>query len=1779
MVLKLRILALALPCLLFFSLTPISILSQSKPCPIHNGHSIVSGSVWSKPSKNTATNCLNNSSSLWTNISELQISDDHYTEISMESNAYSQCLVLQNFNLQIPKGATVHGISLEIEGHSFGGYVRSNIIEALDTNAVATGDNKATYTKVNEWPRTNLFADQTWVYGGQNEKWGLNPNPQIVNHPNFGFRIRLQNISGTSAIAKIDRIRLHVYYTPLSTMCMHDCVNFWVDPVPGAEKYHWTFPPNCYIVGGDPASDAITLNISGLFPGVHEVCAQTESNGKLSQACCLQFLIENCARGSIGDQVFYDENGNNLQDLSDKSAKKIKVHLFQSLTKKLLHSTETDSLGKYQFDSLETGYYYLKFDLPTPFVSAKAYEGNNGSLDYNIDHSNGINTTDNIFISPGQNRRDIDAAMYTLTTIGDFVWEDINANGLQDNLEVGLSNIKLYLFSTSRKLLDSTLSQQNGKYEFKNIPPGNYFIRADFSNFGISPQNPSTNFSVDNDFNSIGETNYFTVNQGNPRLDIDLGLFRYSSFSGLVWFDLNKNGIQENTEKKIPGIKINLMDVSGNLIQSKISGPNGEYEFKSLVPGREYKLCADLSTEWNITVPDLNSNNFESIDNDFSLTACTENYITANNVHFILDLGLYSDCEAIAPDMAILAMSELCYSGKEINIIFTSLGTSTVPNLFEMHYVLVDDLTGMIIDYSTSPNFKINSTGQFSVFALILGSKSHPYYYVDINQIPKNSIQWKGLLSSLNEQGFCFSKSSQGAQFSIDACSSISGVVWFDLNQNGVQEVTEKKISGIKLYLLDAQGQRIESKLSSSTGQYSFTGITPGAKYSVECELTQEWLITKQDIVNNLLDQTDSDFDKLGKSDQFLLQTNQQLALDLGLHWDCKVQAADMKISTQSESCFSGQDILIQFAEEGNHQLEPYYEVKYVLIDAKADTILAYSSQPEFNITTIGDYALYAIVSGNISHPYYHIDFSQITIRETKWTKLIKDWKDQGYCLSISNKPARFTINPCTGITGTAWYDYGQDGIQDTEDRPMPNLVVQLLDDQKNVLDEKQTNTSGQYQFINLNPGLSYYINFKFEQEYGVTLQDASGFDFNDSDIYPNGISNIISFSNLNYATIDGGFFFHCTSNAGTIKAVSNLQDCISSSAMKIEAAVSQVQVPKNYQISYLLLKGRNQIIEDFSNNPYFEINHDGSYYIAALIHNPNLNDYNYVDLDLITKGSTKLVEFSSYLVSKRICHKISSKPVNFLAYHCVSVGGKVWYDRRKNNINDQDEQAIEQYKISLLNSSGAVIDEKWTNKNGEYFFDQLSAVFDYKIKAESKPGYQFVLFNIGGNTNKDSDVDAWGESQNLVIIPGQTERVDIGVFMPCSIPSSKLEVESQTETCYMNKAVTVNLRQNQILSQEQEILYLLSDKSNNAILESKIGMANNSFTLNTSGLYQLTKLVYVKKADHPEYLDVQNILSSTNNLSEFLEAVYLNGACTLVESTDFELPNCFTIHGYVWLDKDKNGMQDEQETKVGQVKVYLLDEELNKVDETTTNNFGKYEFDVTNRNYIVRFVPDAEMDFTKHEDYLTKYNSDVTNRYLHGTTDMVSITEENRTEALDAGLVYSASLALNEIQLSCKSYSNQRVLSWTNEITAPDGEFRLLKQCGEQWEILTTVQNLQKSEPEYIDKENIENSCYYKVEYFNGIDQITSNIVYSLGKPIQEWPMSNYNDHELKINRPAKMKQYQLNIYSVSGSTLYRNVIDQNEFKLNVENWPSGIVILEYNVNNNLYFEKIILR
>jgi hypothetical protein len=196
--------------------------------------------------------------------------------------------------------------------------------------------------------------------------------------------------------------------------------------------------------------------------------------------------------------------------------------------------------------------------------------------------------------------------------IGDFVWLDANANGIQDDGEPGLANVTVRLYVTDGELetlLDTATTDEQGLYLFEELDLTlTYFLEfvlPDGHAFG--PPGQGEDDALDSDVIDAltGRTAPFTILVGD-NLHWDVGLIPLGTIEGLVWHDENGNGLLDDEEAGLAGWDVFLdLDDNGQWDEGeplRTTDEQGRYRFEDLLPGT-YIVAQTIPAGWIQTLP------------------------------------------------------------------------------------------------------------------------------------------------------------------------------------------------------------------------------------------------------------------------------------------------------------------------------------------------------------------------------------------------------------------------------------------------------------------------------------------------------------------------------------------------------------------------------------------------------------------------------------------------------------------------------------------------------------------------------------------------------------------------------------------------------------------------------------------------------------------------------------------------------------------------------------------------------------------------------------------------------------------------------------------------------------------------------------------------------------------------------------------------------------------------------------------------------------------------
>lgn len=419
-------------------------------------------------------------------------------------------------------------------------------------------------------------------------------------------------------------------------------------------------------------------NNSGLNQWGARVYTYPIDNGTLSKANGLgdiEYISSTPAPLEIGNRIWADDNGNCIQDANESGIDGVEIELLKN---SISEATVTSSSnGHYLFSNLTPNTNYLlrisNISTQTPlngkeltFCTNGEGEGANKLLnnsDATMSGNNAevsVNSADIITAGANNHSYDIGFKPINLTpttptpttyTLGDKVWLDSNKDGVQNNGEVGVGQVKVNLYTTadcSGDINATTTTLNNGFYQFSNLIAGDYCVAFTElpANYSITTANQGGDDTLNSDADSSAKITNINLTANDP--DEDMGIYPTPNttpttytLGQIVWLDSNKDGIQNNNEAGVAEVTVNLYntaDCTGEINDTTQTTNTGFYQFTNLVAGA---YCIEFTNlPQNHTITTANQGSDDTINSDADSSAKITNInLTQDNPY--QGIGIY----------------------------------------------------------------------------------------------------------------------------------------------------------------------------------------------------------------------------------------------------------------------------------------------------------------------------------------------------------------------------------------------------------------------------------------------------------------------------------------------------------------------------------------------------------------------------------------------------------------------------------------------------------------------------------------------------------------------------------------------------------------------------------------------------------------------------------------------------------------------------------------------------------------------------------------------------------------------------------------------------------------------------------------------------------------------------------------------------------------------------------------------------------------------------------
>ncbi len=724
-----------------------------------------------------------------------------------------------------------------------------------------------------------------------------------------------------------------------------------------------------------------------------------------------------------------------------------------------------------------------------------------------------------------------------ITALSGTTFLDLNGNGQLDAAPDRLiGGVTVTAFDISGANAGQVVSLSNGTWEMAANGSGPY--RIEFSNLpkstyeGFSTQvtnlqfsNTGASFGLYAKLNGLGEID--DVVDSEP---VQIG--------DRVWLDNNSNGIQDQGEPGIPGVRVELLIDGGPYIENgqprtSTTDGNGNYVFSNIAPNRNYSIRVAAGQ-----APLAN----------YTLTTQKSGGSTRYNDSDPALVGDDALAVAVAPKLGADMSYDFGYKPKPTlycvgdqvweDINKDGLFNNGEPGIGNVNVTLIDNAGNPVAGKSavTAAN------GTWSICGLANGDYRVRFTKPVGYEFTKQATAANDGQSSADANGVSLPGTVKDKDcvcldaglvkiVVVEPKVSLGDTVWLDGNRDGIKQDSESTLAGYTVTLLDQNGNPVAgvgAQVTGENGQYLFTNLNKGT-YRVRFNRPAASVNTPTTAKQGGNDITDSD--AVGATDNASATTGvidlQADNRNVDSGWVAPI--VDPTVYCVGDQVWedTNKDGLFSAGEPG------IGGVNVTLIDNAGNPVAGKSAVTAAN----GTWNICGLANGDYRVRFTKPDGYEFTKQATaandgqssadaNGVSLPGTVKDKN-CVCLDAGLIKNVVAPKLKLGDLVFIDTDRDGRQTAVDTAVSGATVRLLNEAGTVIATTTTDANGKYLFTDLAPG-KYQV--QFTRPAGTTVTPTTvnvGDKENDSNARPQfegtAITDVINLE-ADDLTIDAGW-------------------------------------------------------------------------------------------------------------------------------------------------------------------------------------------------------------------------------------------------------------------------------------------------------------------------------------------------------------------------------------------------------------------------------------------------------------------------------------------------------------------------------------------------------------------------------------------------------------------------------------------------------------------------------
>lgn len=577
---------------------------------------------------------------------------------------------------------------------------------------------------------------------------------------------------------------------------------------------------------------------------------------------------------SVGNFVWFDANKDGVQDADEYGVAGVTVTLTDGAGNPVIDldgnpvkPVTTDANGKYEFTNLMPNVdriianageenYKVTFTVPAGYSATKSYAAADGEKD-----SNG--TESSVTLTEGQNDETVDFGLVADGKIGDTIFWDVDNNGgsAPSGADKPLAGVKVTLTYTTPAGVEKTLTtttDENGKYSFENLAPGDYTVTVDKDSLATAcPECTAQSHAPSGDVKAsenqtLSLSSKVTLTPTSMTNEDQDWAFTAAADTAIKKAITTPSAEEQGTFDFAPGKEITYTLTLTNNGPSVATGVTASDKLPAGVTFVSAEGDGSYNAEtgkWDLSNLTIAKDEVKTITITVRITGEGVGSLITN-VATITHQDQYGDNptnnESSASFKGGYNLGGTLYRDSDVSY----SKSDTEARFAGRTIALLDGNGNPVLDKDGKPvTTTTDENGNYQFTGLAPGN-----YKVSI--VDPTTGDLAGLTNTQAYNGRNATEASvtigdssvQGVDFGFVKPATIGDRVWNDQDRNGVDN-GEPGVPGVTVILKDASGNEVARTTTDANGNYRFEGVLPGT-YSVSIEVPSgyEAVATSKDV-------------------------------------------------------------------------------------------------------------------------------------------------------------------------------------------------------------------------------------------------------------------------------------------------------------------------------------------------------------------------------------------------------------------------------------------------------------------------------------------------------------------------------------------------------------------------------------------------------------------------------------------------------------------------------------------------------------------------------------------------------------------------------------------------------------------------------------------------------------------------------------------------------------------------------------------------------------------